>query len=206
MFRHTALFLLQPTTTAAQRLQMLQGLESLTDTCPTVRGLDYGERLFGPSAGAYDVALHLDFDDADGYAAYVADPGHMSVSEFNASVTHAERTARVDWLPERPLSSASGQVRHCTTYVWAQGANGSTREGALDAAAQLGNADGVVCAVVAEHAGSDPRASDWIVDLELVDTAAAAELLDGHAYADAVAVIAPAVAIGRTASVTHLIR
>jgi hypothetical protein len=206
MFRHTALFLLHPTTTAAQRIHMLEGLESLIETCPTVRGLDYGERLFGPSTSAYDVALHLDFDDADGYAAYVADPGHMSVSEFNASVTHAERTARVDWLPERPLSSAPGHVRHCTAYVWAQGADGSARKRALEAAAELGNADGVVSAAVAEHAGSDPRASHWILDVELVDAAAAAELLDGPSYADAVAAITPAVATGRTASVTHLVR
>jgi Stress responsive A/B Barrel Domain len=205
MFRHTALFVLRPTTTAAQRLEMLRGLESLAEHCPTVRAIDYGEHIFG-GAGAYDVALHLDFDDADGYDAYVADPGHESVSRFNASVSLADQTARVDWLPERPLSSAPGHVRHCMTFGWAEGVNGPTRDRAFDAAAKLGGAPGVVSAVVAENAGSDPRASDWVLDVEIADTAAAAALLNGTAFADAMAAVAPAITAGRTAGVTHLSR
>ena len=185
---------------------MLRGLESLTEHCPTVRAIDYGEHIFGSSAGAYDVGLHLDFDDQAGYMAYVADPGHESVSRFNASVSLADQTARVDWLPERPLSSAPGHVRHCMTFVWAEGVNGPTRDRAFDAAAKLGRAPGVVSAVVAENAGSDPRASDLVLDVEIADTAAAAALLNGTAFADAMAAVAPAIAAGRTAGVTHLSR
>jgi hypothetical protein len=205
MFRHTALFLLRPATTAAQRLQMLHGLESLRETCPTVRGLDYGEHILDPSGGSYDVALHLDFDDADGYAAYVADPGHVSVSEFNASVSQAERTARVDWVAERPLPARTGRVHHCSMFVWAEGASRLAQERALGAAARLGDSDGVVSAVIAEHAGNDPRASDWILDLELADAAATAALLDTNVYAETVRAIAPAIDAERTATVTHLV-
>jgi hypothetical protein len=197
VFRHTALFLLQPETTLDQREEMLRGLASLEASCPTVRALDFGENAL-PGAGAYDVALHLDFDDADGYAAYVADPGHSQVAEFNASISLADRTARVDW---DPADSRRAGTRHVAAFVWAERA---ARDKALATAAALARAPGVISAAVSENAGNDARAWDWILDVAFDDLEAARAFLASVEYRAAMAVVAPAVVAERIAHVTHV--
>jgi hypothetical protein len=199
VFRHTALFLLRPETTPDQRREMLRGLASLEAACPTVRALDFGENAF-PGTGAYDVALQLDFDDADGYAAYVADPGHSQVAEFNASISVANSTARVDWHPAGPHQASA---RHVAVFRWADGAD---RDEALTAAAALAGAPGVVSADAAENAGTDARGWDWILDVTFADLPAARAFVAGEAYRAAMAVVASSVVVGATAHVTHLER
>lgn len=181
---------------------MLRGLASLEASCPTVRALDFGENALpdaGP-LGAYDVALHLDFDDADGYAAYFADPGHSEVAEFNASISFSGRTARVDW---HPADSRAGGARHVAAFVWADGV---PRAEALIAARTLAGAPDVVSAAVAENAGNDARAWDWILDVAFDDLAAARAFLAGEAYRAAIAAVLPAVVAEATAHLTHLNR
>jgi hypothetical protein len=202
VLRHTALFRLRESTTPAQRDAMLRGLASLLEECPTVRGGDYGESLL-PDSDDYDVALHLDFDAAEGYAAYVAHPTHVAVAAFNASLSVDGSTVRVDWRYDGPPRVEAGRVRRCEAFVWA--ADGE-RAAALDAAAGLGEEPGVLSALAALDSGGDPRASDWILDLELRDDAAARAFLESDAYRSAAARIAGAVDGGRTARITHLER
>jgi len=199
LFRHTALFLLRPETTRKQRTKMLRGLASLEANCPTVRALEFGENALPGTVppGAYDVALHLDFDDAEGYAAYYADPGHSEVAEFNASISVAGRTARVDWYA---ADSREGGARHVVAFMWADGAR---RAEALAAAGALAGAPGVVSAAVAEDAGGDVRAWDWILDVALDDLAAARDFLSGEAYRTAMAAVVPAILAEATAHATY---
>ena len=206
MLRHTALFLLGETT-GEQREAMLRGLASLLEECPSVRAGDYGDRLFAsPAPGAYDVALHLDFDDAAGYEAYVAHPAHAAVAGYNASLSVAGSTVRVDWRYDGPPRVRRGRVRHCEVFVWAGAPEEGTRATALAAARALAGADGVLSAVVAEDSGDDRRAADWILDVELADEPAARAFLAGAAYGDAAATVARAVDERRTARITHLER
>jgi hypothetical protein len=204
VFRHSALFRLGATT-PGQRDAMLQGLASLLEECPSVRAGDYGERLFpAAAAGGYDVALHLDFDDAAGYAAYVAHPTHLAVSAFNASLAIPDSTVRIDWCYGGPPRVQGGRVRHCEVFVWAETAPAGARTEALRAVNAFADTPGLLSLLVAEDAGDDPRAADWILDLELPDAAAARAFLDGHGYRAAAAAVAAAVDASRTARITHL--
>ena len=158
---------------------MLRGLASLPARCTGVRAIDFGENLL-PAEGAYDVALHLDFDDADGYAAYFADPGHKEVAAYNTSVSVAELTARVDWIPGEEPPAA---VRHTAAFVRSNGCEPA-----------------VGLATFARNAGGDSRAWDWILDLRFESLVEARAVLEGDAYREALAAIEPA----RTAAVTYL--
>ena len=203
MLRHTALFLLRETTSPEQRDAMLRGLACLLEECPTVRGGDYGAALESEPFGASrDVALHLDFDDVDGYRAYVAHPVHVEVSGFNRSLSVDGRTARVDWRYDGPPRVSPGRVRHCEAFVWAR----APHEGVLEAAAALAGAEGVLSAVAAADSEGDPRASDWILDVELADEASARAFLAGPAYGGFSSAAAAAVDPARTARITHLQR
>jgi len=68
----------------------------------------------------------------------------------------------------------------------------------------LADTPGLLSLLVAEDAGDDPRAADWILDLELPDAAAARAFLDGDGYRAAAAAVAAAVDAPRTARITHL--
>jgi hypothetical protein len=156
---------------------MLRGLASLLAECPTVLGGDFGERLEGPRRpGDYDVGLHLDFVDTEGYAAYVRHPAHVRVSAFNASLSVEGSTQRVDWRYDGPPRVSPGLVRHCELFT------GELDEALLARAAALGSAEGVLSALAVADSGSDARASDWILDIELENVAAARSLLAGERY------------------------
>jgi hypothetical protein len=204
VLRHTALFRLRETTTPSERKAMLEGLARLFDECPSVLSGDFGAAL--PGGAGYDLALHLDFDDAEGYAAYVAHPTHVAVAAFNATLTAGSNTARVDWRYDGPARVNPSGVRHCEAFVWAAGADSGARPQALDAALRLGSEPGVVSVAAAVDSGSDPRAFDWILDVELADASAAGALLEGAAYRELSAALAGAVDQGRTARITHLER
>jgi Stress responsive A/B Barrel Domain len=206
VLRHTALFLLRETT-PEPREAMLRRLASLLLQCPTVRGGDYGDRLSpSPAPGGYDVALHLDFDDAAGYDAYRAHPIHVAAAALNASLSVPESTVRIDWRYGGPPRVGPDRVRHCEVLAWSGAAPAGARATALDAARALARVEGVLSAVVAEDSGGDARASDWILDVELSDEPAARAFLAGAAYREAAAAIARAVDEGRTARITHLER
>jgi hypothetical protein len=191
VFRHTALFLLRETT-PDERRTMLQGLASLLTDCPTVVDGDFGVRLEGPrSTGDYDVALHLDFQGPEGYEAYVRHPVHVEVSAFNASLSVQGTTQRLDWRYEGPPRVSPGLVRHCELFT------GKPDEKLL---AGLGSAEGVVSALAVADSGSDPRASDWILDVELEDVEAARALLAVDGYRELDLAVGP----HRTARITHL--
>lgn len=183
---------------------MLRGLASLLEECPTVLGGDYGETLFPRREPSdYDVALHLDFADKEGYADYVAHPTHVAVSGFNATLAVEGRTTRVDWRYDGPSRVGSARVRHCAAFVWAADGTPERRAEALAVVSGLSGEPGVSSAVAALDIGGDPRASDWILDVELEDEAAARSLLGSAAYRAATAAVAAAVDPDRTARVTH---
>jgi len=201
LFRHTALFLLRPETTSEQRTEMLRGLASLPESCSTVRALEFGDNALADARlpRAYDIALHLDFDDAEGYGAYFADPRHTQVAEFNASISIADRTARVDWLHD---GEPAGPVRHVAAFVWGRGRPRRRSRGRGVArrrsGRQLGSRRGA--------RRTDSRAWDWLLDLVLDDLAAARAPLEGPRYREVMEAVGPAVVAGATAHVTHLRR
>jgi hypothetical protein len=199
VFRHTALFLLRETTTPWQRDEMLRGLERLIGECPTVRGGEFGSAL-GQISGTRDVALHLDFDDPEGYRAYVAHPVHVEVSAFNASLSVPDATARIDWRYDGRPRVNQGGVRHCEMFTWAAGVD----VGVFAAAAGLSRVDGVHSAVAVVDSGDDPRASDWILDVELADEDAANAFLAGGAYREFASATVDRVEPDRTARITHV--
>ena len=228
MLRHTALFIHRDTITEQQKLAMLRGLAFLRMECAGVRAGDYGPDLLGGSSrllavppwkrtprwrgrlqgppSPYDVALHLDFDDESGIALYLADEAHRAVARFNASVSVPDLTARVDWRYEGAPLIRRGLVRHTAMFVWADDAPDTGRSRALEAARGLAKAPGVVSAAIGENVGTHAANFDWIVDVQIQHPAAARELVDGHLYAEAMAVIAPATKYEWTARVTHVMR
>jgi Stress responsive A/B Barrel Domain len=198
VFRHTALFLLGETT-PEQYEAMLAGLASLLTECPTVLGGDFGARLDGPrEPWDYDVALHLDFADPGGYESYVRHPTHAAVSAFNASLSVEGTTQRVDWRYNGFSRVTPGRVRHCETFNWTEDPD----EALLAQATELASADGVLSALAVADSGSDPRACDWILDIELESIDAARALLAGRRYRQLV----ETAGAGRTARITHLQR
>ena len=208
MFRHTALFLLRDDTDPAQLQLMLRGLAFLRMECPTVVAGDYGEDLFGGSraAGSYDVALHLDFADAQAYASYVAHPAHVEVSNLNASLSVTSRTARIDWVYEGEPRTRRGAVRHCALFTFAPWADVTARAGTLEAARGLAATRGVASIAVGPNGGEDPRASDWLLDMVFDDEQAAQTVLAGADYAATMALVDAATLPAQHAAVTHRMR
>jgi hypothetical protein len=228
MLRHTALFLHRDMITDDQKLAMLRGLAFLRMECAGVRAGDYGPDLFGGSSPLlavppwkrtprwrarregppcnYDVALHLDFDDERGMAAYFADEVHRTARAFNASVNVPELTARIDWRYDGRPRILRGLLRHTAAFVWAEGLPESGRARALQAARDLAASPGVLSVAVGENVGTPASNFDWLVDVEVQDLAAARDLVGGPLYAEAMATVAPATKYEWTARVTHVMR
>ena len=228
MLRHTVLFIHRDTISEEQKLAMLRGLAFLRMECAGVRAGDYGPDLLGGSSplravrpwkrtprwrarrvgppSNYDVALHLDFEDEAGLAAYAADEVHRAVSRFNDSVNVDELTARVDWRYEGPPLIRRGLVRHTAIFVWVDDAPRAERSRALDAARGLAKAPGVERVTIGENVGTHAADFDWIVDVQIQHPDAAHGLVAGSLYAEAMAVIQSATKYEWTARVTHLMR
>ncbi len=228
MLRHTTLFLHRDSISEDQKLAMLRGLAFLRMECAGVRAGDYGGDLFGGSSPLlavppwkrtprwrargegppcnYDVALHLDFDDEAAAVASLAGECSRAVARFNASVTVPELTARVEWRYDGAPLVRRGLVRHTAMFVWAGEADGAGRSRALAAARRLADDPGVVSAVTGENAGGTAANFDWILDVQLLDPAAARALVEGPQYAAAMGIIAQATKYEWTARVTHAMR
>jgi hypothetical protein len=228
LLRHTALFLHRDTTTADQHLAMLKGLAYLRFECRSVRALDFGTDLFGGSqprwsvkpwqrtpvwraqqegpASDHDVALHLDFDDDEGFDAYNRDETHGEVGAYNASINVGEVTARVNYRYEGPPAIAPGLVRHTALFLWRPEAAPGERDEALAAVKALADAPGVERVTVGENVPLLATDYDWILDLHLADEGAAEGLLSGDRYREAMAPVIAATQYEWTARVSHLMR
>jgi hypothetical protein len=227
MLRHSVLWILQDPTASESRLAMLQRLAYLGTECPTVMSGDYGEDLFGGSrilhevppwertpvwrrgaegpACDFDLALHLDFADWDGYRAYGADPTHAEASRANELASWDELTARVDWYYDGDAPPThSGEIKHVAMFVWADAAPDADRDRALEAVQGLAQVDGVGVAMVGRNVSRLTTDYDWIMDLRLPDRATAERVLAGRDYALAMDAVARATKHEWTARMSHV--
>jgi hypothetical protein len=208
---------------------MLQRLAFLGTEPASVRWGDYGEDLFGgsrilhetprrqripiwrrSSLGPpcnFDFALHLDFEDWDGFRAYADDPAHDEASRINKLESWDEWTARVRWPYEAESPpTRTGAVKHVAMFLWADEVSDVDRARALDAAESLVEADGVSHVVVGHNEGDLTTDYDWILDVELPDRESADRLLAGPLYSQAMETVAGATKYEWTARMTHLMR
>lgn len=228
MLRHTALFIHRDTTTPQQALIMNKGLAYLRFECDSVRALDYGTDLFGGSSklreikpwlrtplwraertgpvANYDTALHLDFDDEAGLAAYDDHDAHHEVGDYNASVSFGEFTARVDYWYDGPPLIQRGLVRHTALFIWQETADQAARQSATDAVRALGDFPGVSRVTIGENVGKLTTDYDWIMDVQLNDTESARSLLESEAYTALTEQLANVTKFEWTARLTHRMR
>jgi hypothetical protein len=228
VLRHTALFLHRDTTGAEQHLTMLKGLAYLRFECRSVRALDFGSDLFDGSAprwavkpwkrtpvwraqhegpaSDHDVALHLDFDDDEGFDAYNHDDTHAGVGAYNASINVGDLTARINYRYDGPPAIAPGLVRHTSLFLWTPGATEDEKQAAIDAAESLAGAPGVERATIGHNEPLLSTDYDWILDLHVTDEAAARALLAGDHYKEAMAAVIQATQYEWTARISHLMR
>jgi hypothetical protein len=228
VLRHTALFIHRDTTTPADQFEMLKGLAFLVTECVGPVAGDYGQDLFGGSArlheikpfkrtprwrgraegppSNYDVALHLDFDDQAGLDAYNVDDVHHAIGDYNASINDPELTARVDWWYDGPSRTKAGLIRHTAMFVWTDESGAAERKLAQDAVRRLESAAGVDSLAVADNVGPLTTDYDWLFDIHLRDEAAARQLIEGDAYAEALRTVAGVTKFEWTARLTHRMR
>jgi hypothetical protein len=228
MLRHSVLYLHRDNASDDEKSSMLRGLAYLGMEFPSVCAGDYGDDIAGGSQrlldvppwtrpprfrargqgppSNFDVALHLDFDDEAGLAAFEEDAAQQPVAAFNAAVTVDELTARVDWRYEGDVPNRRGHVRHCAMHVWRDDADPGTRARVFDAAMALAATPEVESVVVGESAGTRRSDYDWLLDVQFADAAAARSALDGERFAELTDVIAQATKDEWTARVTHLMR
>ena len=228
MLRHSILYLHRDSSPEDERSRMLRGLAYLGMEFSSVRAGDYGEDIAGGSQrlvdvppwtrpprfrargqgppSNFDVALHLDFDDEAGLAAFEADVAQQVVDRFNASVTVDELTARVDWRYEGEVPNRRGHVRHCAMHVWRDGVDAGTRARVFDAVATLAATPGVESVALGESARARPSDYDWLLDLQFADAGTASAVLDGERFTELKDLIAQATKDEWTARVTHVMR
>jgi hypothetical protein len=225
VLRHTALFLHRDNTTPAEVLAMRKGLAYLRFECPSVRALDYGTDLLGGSSrlrdvkpwtrtplwraeregptSSYDAALHLDFDDETGLAAYDDHPAHHEVAEYNATISSGEFTARLDWIYDGPPLIARGHVRHTALFVWQDDAEGTAKADTQTAFAELAGLPGVTRVTVGDNVGKLTTDYDWILDVQCEDLGSAQALVSHPAYAKATELLVDVTKYQWTARITH---
>ena len=227
MLRHSVIWMLRDPRDAESRLAMLQRLAYLGTEPPTVRSGDYGADLFGGTeplhsvppwertplwrhrdegpASNFDLALHLDFEDWDGYRAYAADPTHNAASAANEVTSWDEFTARVRWQYEGETPpTRAGHVKHVAMFVWADESSDAERAAAIAGVESLADAAGVERALVGHNVGTLTTDYDWIMDLQLPDPDTARSFLDGSAYREAMEAVAAATKYEWTARLTHV--
>jgi hypothetical protein len=226
VLRHTAFFMMREGSGDRERLLMQKGLAYLRFACPSVRSLDFGADLFGGSSAlhevkpwkrtprwrgrlegppsAFDVALHLDFEDEAGLEAYNADDVHHEVAEYNASVCQGELTARMDWWYEGDPLIQRGRVRHSAMFVWGDEVDDATKEQTLADVRRLGDEAEVEAVTIGQNVGTLTTDFDWIVDVRLSDVEAAKRLIDGDAYAEVMKALALTTKFEWTARISHL--
>jgi hypothetical protein len=207
---------------------MLKGLAYMRFECASVVALDYGTDLFGGSAALretkpwdrtprwraaevgpptnYDVALMLDFPDQAGLDAYNDDDVHHEVGDYNASICRSELTARVDWHYDGDPLIEPGHVRHSAMFVWADGTDDAAREQAWERVRGLESEAGVESLTIGDNVGPMKTDYDWILDVRVRDRDAAAALIDGDAYSEAMRALVPVTKYEWTARLSHEMR
>jgi hypothetical protein len=228
MLRHTALFLHRDTTTPEEVMHMCKGLAYMRFECDSVRALDYGTDLFGGSGllrevkpwrrtplwraertgpvASYDVALHLDFDDEAGLAAYDNHDAHHEVGDYNAAVSFGEFTARVDYWYDGPPLIQRGLIRHTALFIWHETTDEATRQAAQDAVRELESVPGVTRVTIGQNVGKLTTDYDWIMDVQLDNAESARSLLGSEAYSALNERLAGATKFQWTARLTHQMR
>lgn len=228
MLRHTALFLHRDTTTQDQVVLMGKGLAYMRFECDSVRSLDYGSDIFGGSQilrdvkpwrrtplwraeqsgppADYDVALHLDFDDEAGLSAYDDHDVHHEVANYNAAVSSAEFTARVDYWYDGPPLTRRGLIRHTALFIWQDAADQAAKQATQDAVRELESEPGVVQVTIGENAGKLTTDYDWIMDVQLDNAVSAQSMLNSAAYKALAERLAAATKYQWTARLTHRMR
>ena len=207
---------------------MLKGLAHMRFQCDMVQALDCGADVFGGSRTRlqtdpwtrrprwrsdlegppcnYDVALMLDFADAAGLEAYNDDEAHHEVGEYNASISHGELTARVDWYYDGSPRIHRGNVRHSAMFVWRDEADDAAKEHAFDAIRSLASAPGVESLEIGRNVGQLSTDFDFIVDIHVPDKASAAALINSKSYTEAMSAVAPVTKYEWTARLSHEMR
>lgn len=90
MIRHVALFRWVDGTTPEQVAAVRAGLDRMPLEVPTIRSYSHGPDLaLGPDR--WDYAVVGDFDDAQGYLAYVDHPAHQAVAQERIAPIRRER-------------------------------------------------------------------------------------------------------------------
>ena len=228
MLRRSVLYLYRDDTGEPERARLLRGLAFLGMEIPSVRAGDYGNDIRGGSRrllevppwtrpprfrsrgqgppSNFDVAVHVDFDDEGGLAAFEADQSQQEVARLADSVTVADLTARVDWHYEGPVPNRRGHVRHCAMHVWRDDAPRAARLDVLEAARGLATTPEVEAVEVGKSTRARPADYDWVLDVRFADAAAATSVLDGGAFGELQQLIASATKDEWTARVTHVMR
>ncbi len=228
MLRHSVLWIMREPLSESARLRMLQRLSYLGTEPPSVSSGDYGADLFGGSeilhkvrpservptwrrgvegpACNYDMALHLDFADWGAFQEYaVDDPAHAQASDANEADNWDELTARCDFHYDRDAPPThAGEVKHVAMFLWADGAADDAKAAAREGIEGLAEADEVESVLIGDNVGESTTAFDWIMDLRISDRDAAARLLAGPAYREAMTAVAAATMFEWTARMSHV--
>lgn len=80
MLRHIVLFAFTDDAPATERAAILESLEGLRTTVPSLRSLEIGENISPARAHGYTHILCETFDDRAGLAAYAVHPAHLPVA------------------------------------------------------------------------------------------------------------------------------
>jgi hypothetical protein len=131
---------------------------------------------------------------------------HHEVSEYNASISDAELTARVDWQYDGDFLTRRGHVRHSEMFVWDDGASETAQQAALDAVRRLGDAPGVESLALGRNVGTLTTDFDWIVDVHVPDEQACKQLLGSDIYAEVAREVAAVTKHEWTARISHVMR
>jgi hypothetical protein len=226
VLRHTALFMYRDFVTEQQKLTMKKGLAYLAFGCPSVRSFDFGADLLGGTKpllevkpyrrtplwkarksgppSNYDVAIHLDFDDAAGLEDYNHNDVHHEVGEYNASVCRAEFTARVDWWYDGPSPlTERGKVRHVSLFLWDDDLADAKKAEVKAALASLKAVPSVRRVTIGDNVGTLTTDYDLILDVQFDDVEGARAFFDHPAQKEAIAVVAGLTKFEWTARITH---
>jgi hypothetical protein len=97
MLRHVAMFRFKEDSTDEQKHAARGRLASLMGQVPSLRAMTVGLDI-RRNPNNWDMVLVADFDDKAGLEAYFANPIMKAASDYVASVTQKEITARVQFL------------------------------------------------------------------------------------------------------------
>lgn len=227
MLRHSVFFLWGENATEQQKLVALKGLAYLSYACPTIRCLDFGTDLSGGSTPLleskpwertplwrasktgpvfnYDMALHEDFDDEAGLAAYNAHPAHYEVGVYNETIDREEQTARVDWWYDGPPRLEKGLIRHSSMFVWRDEATDAQKNDVQAAFRALNGVVPTVRSLVVGDNVNDKSTTgyDFIIDAHFKDLADFEAGREHPAYKQALALAIDATKYEWTARLTH---